>query len=178
MKLKAELLDETGFQRMLGRMAHQIIEKTVEDEEVILVGIRSRGVPMAQRLSAKIEEFEGVKIPVEVLDITLYRDDLSTIGDSPIVTQKTDAFDVTGKTVILVDDVIYTGRTTRAAMDAVTAMGRPAKIMLAALADRGHRELPICANFVGKNFPTSRSEVIEVHFKEIDGKDNIELYEK
>ena len=143
-----------------------------------LIGIRTRGVPLAERVSKKIESITGVKIPVGELDITLYRDDLSKISDSPVVSESIVPFDIEGKTVILVDDVIFTGRTVRAALDAVMDIGRAAKIQLFALIDRGHTELPIKANFIGKNIPTSRSEVVAVRLNECDGETSVLIFEQ
>ena len=174
---KAQLMDGDTMQRVLTRMAHEMMEQLTPLEHVVLVGVRRRGVPLAQRLSALIERYEGVKIPVGELDITLYRDDLSTMGDQPEVHATTIPADVTGKTVVLVDDVLYTGRTIRAAMDAIMDQGRAAKIRLAVLIDRGHRELPIRADFVGKNVPTAQSEQIGVLVSEIDGGDGVALYD-
>jgi len=175
--LKAYLMDGDTMQRVLTRMAHEIMEQE-ELNEVVLVGIRSRGVPLANRLAAVIEKVEGVRVPVGELDITMYRDDMSRITDRPSVSESILPEDVTGLTVILVDDVLYTGRTVRAAMEALMAHGRPAKIRLAALIDRGHRELPIRPDFVGKNVPTSQSERVGVQVEEIDGGDGVALFEK
>lgn len=177
LKDKKVLVDEEGIRRALVRIAHEILEKNAGIEDLVLVGIRTRGVPIAQRIATNIETIEGKKILVGLLDITLYRDDLSTIAQQPVVHATEINFDVTGKTLVLVDDVLYTGRTVRAALDAIVDMGRPDSIQLAVLVDRGHRELPIRADFVGKNVPTSRNEVIHVALKEIDGKDEVVLQE-
>jgi pyrimidine operon attenuation protein/uracil phosphoribosyltransferase len=141
--------------------------------KIVFVGIKTRGVPLAKRISENIESFEKVKIPVGVLDITLYRDDLSKINSDPVLNDTDVPFDIVDKTVILVDDVLYTGRTARAAMDAVMAMGRPSSIQLAVLVDRGHRELPIRADFVGKNIPTAKSEIVSVKLTETDGETGV-----
>lgn len=176
MKLKSEILDSSEFNRALVRIAHQIIEKNGNVENLAVIGIKTRGVPIAQRIAKNIYDIEGVKVDVGVLDITLYRDDLSHISPDPIINSTDINFDINGKTVVLADDVIYTGRTVRAAMDAVMSIGRPDKIELFTMVDRGHRELPIRADFVGKNLPTSHSEVVKVNLTETDGKDNVEIY--
>lgn len=179
MKLKSVLYDETTVGRTLKRMAHEIAENTNDAALLRLVGIKTRGVPMARRLAEHISRLEGVAVPVGVLDITLYRDDLSPESEpDPVVSESAIDFDITGCEVVLVDDVIYTGRTARAALDALMGFGRPASIRLAALVDRGHRELPIRPDVVGKNIPTSHAEIIRVALSETDGKDAIELYEK
>ena len=159
------------------RISHEIIERNKGVEDVILVGIRSRGVPMAERLAAAIEKIENVKVPVGMLDITLYRDDLSTLDYNPVVHGTEIDQDMSGKTVILVDDVLYTGRTIRAALDAIIDMGRPKAVQLAVLIDRGHRELPIRADFAGKNVPTSKKEVVNVQLVEQDGVDEVAIGE-
>jgi pyrimidine operon attenuation protein/uracil phosphoribosyltransferase len=174
---KATLLDKSGLQRVLTRIAHEIVEANQGVRDLCLVGIRSRGVPIARRLAHFIEEIENCTIPVGVLDITLYRDDLSTIAVQPVVRQTDIPFSVDGKTVVLVDDVLYTGRTVRAAMDAIIDLGRPACVQLVVIIDRGHRELPIRADYVGKNVPTSRNEQIQVLLTEIDGEDKVILVE-
>ncbi|NPV87952.1 bifunctional pyr operon transcriptional regulator/uracil phosphoribosyltransferase PyrR [Coprothermobacteraceae bacterium] len=178
MKRKAQVMDAEGVRRALARLAHEIVEKNQGAAEVILVGIRRRGIPLAQRLSKLIGSIEGTEPPVGELDITLYRDDLSTLGPNPIVHRTYIPKPVTDATVVLVDDVIYTGRTTRAAMDALFDLGRPRAVQLCVLIDRGHRELPIRPDFVGKNVPTSKKEVIEVHLEEIDGEDAVYIMEK
>lgn len=158
------------------RIAHEIIEGNKGVDGVCFVGIRTRGVPLAQRLSRLIKEFEDVECPVGSLDITLYRDDLTTIAQQPIVRKTEIPFSVDGKDIILVDDVLYTGRTVRAALDALIDFGRPKRIKLAVVIDRGHRELPIRADFVGKNVPTSQDEVIKVELGEIDGIDRVTIW--
>lgn len=177
MNLKAVILDEKGIKRTLTRIAHEIIEKNKGIEDLVFIGIKRRGVPIAERLAKNILEIEGKKIPVGSVDITFYRDDLSLIEEKP--TDKTISLgvDVKDKKVILVDDVIYTGRTARAAIDAVIDAGRPEMIQLASLIDRGHRELPIRADYVGKNIPTSKNEIISVELMEIDGLDSVKIYE-
>lgn len=179
MKLKSVLIEENAFGRTLKRISHEIIEKNEAIDNLCFVGIKTRGVPLAERLADNIFQIEGRKIPVGTLDITFYRDDLSyETDDKPIVKTAALPFDVSGKTVVLVDDVIYTGRTVRAALDAVMSCGRPAKIQLAVFADRGHRELPIRPDYVGKNIPTSRSEIVHLSILETDGRDAVEIYEK
>ncbi|MCT8976058.1 bifunctional pyr operon transcriptional regulator/uracil phosphoribosyltransferase PyrR [Clostridium sp. CX1] len=174
--LKATILDEKGIQRTLTRISHEIIEKNKGIEDVILVGIKRRGYPLAQRIAKIIEQIEGTKVPVESVDITLYRDDLSKLGEHPIV-KDGNLINVKDKKVILVDDVIYTGRTVRAAIDAVIHSGRPKMIQLAVLVDRGHRELPIRSDYVGKNIPTSKGEIVSVEIKEFDDCDSVKIYE-
>ena len=176
MKLKAVLCDGATLRRTMKRIAHEIIEHNSDLSKVCLIGIKTRGIPFAKSLSDLIEEIEGVKIEVGTIDITSFRDDLDKVPEEE--TLEALPFDVTGKTVVLVDDVIYTGRTVRAAMEAIIRFGRPARIELAALVDRGHRELPIRADFIGKNVPTARSERVVVSLFEVDGKDSIELYEE
>ncbi len=157
------------------RLSHEIVEKQAGTDGLMLVGIQRRGVPLARRIAASILEHEGVDIPVGALDITFYRDDLSLVAQQPVVkgTELPDGID--GRTIILVDDVLYTGRTIRAAMDALVDFGRPQAIRLAVLVDRGHRELPIRADHVGKNVPTSREESVRVHLEETDGEDGVEI---
>ena len=169
------LLDEAAVKRALTRMAHEIIERNQGVKELTLVGIHSRGVPLARRLAVIISEIEKTDIPVGTLDVTFYRDDLSRIGFSPIVLRTEVPFSIDGKRVVLVDDVAFTGRTVRAAMDALMDLGRPERIELAVLIDRGHRELPIKADFVGKNVPTARSEDVQVRLKETDGEEAVVL---
>lgn len=178
MEIKAQLLDENGINRALKRISHEIIERTKGVENVALVGIKTRGVPLAKKIAQYIQEFEGVKVPVGVLDITLYRDDLTEQFEQPSLNQTSIDFDIKDKIVILVDDVLYTGRTVRAAMDAIIHIGRPKAIQLAVLIDRGHRELPIRADYVGKNVPTSTSEIVHVKLKETDEKDEVIITEK
>lgn len=177
MEFRADILDQAATERALVRIAHQIVEKDKTTDDLCLVGIRTRGVPLAKRLAENLRRIEGVEIPVGELDITLYRDDLSEVAESPVVHGTSLGFDITGKTVVLCDDVIYTGRTARAAMDAVMALGRPARIQLFALIDRGHRELPIRPDFVGKNIPTAHGEVISVRLEETDGETVVKLFE-
>ncbi len=174
---KNVIMDDMGMKRALTRIAHEIIERNKGVENVAIVGIRRRGGPLAQRLAARIEEIEGVSVPVGILDITLYRDDLTTLASQPLVHRTEVNFNINDLTIVLVDDVLYTGRTVRAAMDALIDLGRPKAIQLAVLVDRGHRELPIKADFIGKNVPTSRQEVISVQVKEIDTKDEVVIQE-
>ena len=174
---KAEIIDAEGLRRIITRIAHEIVERNKGTQDLVLVGVRRRGVPLAQRIAAKIKEFEGGDVPQGSLDITLYRDDLSTVGERPVVSSTEIPVDLTGKTVILVDDVLYTGRTTRAALDALMDLGRPRTIQLAVIVDRGHRELPIRADYVGKNVPTSKREIIGVRVQEIDGQDCVVIKE-
>lgn len=178
LRFKAEIMDAASIERTLVRIAHQIIEKNHGTDNVCLVGIKSRGVPLARRVSENIKAIEGTEVPVGELDITLYRDDLSTISDKPVVSESHIPFDVSGKIVVLVDDVIFTGRTARAAMDAVTDLGRPSRIQLFVLVDRGHAELPIKATYIGKNIPTSKSEVVSVKLEETDRETSVLIYEK
>ncbi|MCX8130650.1 MAG: bifunctional pyr operon transcriptional regulator/uracil phosphoribosyltransferase PyrR [Clostridia bacterium] len=166
---KAEIMDESGMMRAITRISHEIIEKNKGINDVILIGIQRRGVPLAKMIAEKIKEVEGATVPVGILDITLYRDDLSMLSEHPIINGTEIDFPVTGKKVILVDDVIFTGRTTRAAIDAIMDIGRPKMIQLAIIIDRGHRELPIRPDYIGKNVPTARNEVINVKVKDIDG---------
>lgn len=177
MHLKASLLDENAIRRALTRLSHEIIEKNKGVEDIVLVGIKRRGYPLAERLSEFIEKFEGVKIPVASVDITLYRDDLTNVSDTPNLNDPKIDVDIRGKKVIIIDDVLYTCRTVRAAIDAIMDQGRPEFIQLAVLVDRGHKELPIRADYVGKNIPTSKDEIIKVQIKEIDGTDSVEIYE-
>ena len=175
---KAVLMDGQGIRRALVRISHEILEKNKGIENIVLVGIRSRGVPIAGRIADSIEQSEGVRPPVGILDITLYRDDLSKLSYQPIVRPTTMPVDLDGKIVVLVDDVLYTGRTIRAALDAVMDMGRPKAIQLAVLVDRGHRELPIRADYVGKNVPTSSRESVSVQLEDIDGDEKIVIFEE
>jgi pyrimidine operon attenuation protein/uracil phosphoribosyltransferase len=162
------------MRRALRRMAHQVLERNGGADGLVLLGIPTRGVPLAGRLAGSIGEIEGTPVPAGSLDVTLYRDDYARTGPKPLGRTDLPA-DLTGRVVVLVDDVLYTGRTIRAAMDAVMDNGRPAAIQLAALIDRGHRELPIRADFVGKNLPTARDEKVEVHLVECDGVDEVVL---
>lgn len=177
MEFKAKLMDDKAMERSLTRLAHEIIEKNKGIDSIVLLGIKSRGVPIARRLSEKIKSIEGTELPVGELDITLYRDDLEKITDSPEVRGLKVDFEINSKIVILVDDVIFTGRTVRAAMDAVMDYGRPGSIQLAVLVDRGHRELPIRPDYVGKNIPTSRKEIVKVKIEEMDGVSEISIYQ-
>ncbi len=177
MKLKAKILDEKGINRTLTRLSHEIIEKNRGVDNIVLVGIHSRGVPLAERIANKIKEIENVQVPVGTIDITLYRDDLSMHYDDAKVFGTTIDFNIEDRVVVLVDDVIYTGRTARAALDAIIDIGRPRAIQLAVLVDRGHRELPIRADYVGKNVPTSKKENIKVKLEPIDDKNAIEIYD-
>ncbi|MEK7316268.1 MAG: bifunctional pyr operon transcriptional regulator/uracil phosphoribosyltransferase PyrR [Candidatus Eisenbacteria bacterium] len=174
---KAEIVDAEALGRAITRLSHEIIEKNLGAKELVLVGIRRRGVPLAHRIAAKIQEFEGHAVPVGALDITLYRDDLQTISHQPVVGQTDIPTTIDDKVVVLVDDVLFTGRTVRAALDELIDFGRPRSIQLAVIVDRGHREIPIRADFVGKNVPTSRREVIKVKVKEIDGHDGVTIGE-
>jgi|SRR5665647_2118128 len=174
---KKVLMDEVAIKRAITRIAHEIIERNKGVEKVALIGIRRRGGPLATRLAERIEEIEGIKVPVGILDITLYRDDLTTLASQPQVHRTEVFFDINDLNIILVDDVMYTGRTIRAAMDALIDLGRPRTIQLAVLVDRGHRELPVKADFIGKNVPTSHTEVISVLVKEIDGREEVIIQE-
>lgn len=176
---KAIVLDEQAIRRALTRIAHEIIERNKGIDDCVLIGIKTRGIYLAKRLAERIKQIEGTSIPVGELDITLYRDDLTvkTAEREPLVKGTDVPFSVTNQKVILVDDVLFTGRTVRAAMDAVMDLGRPAQIQLAVLVDRGHRELPIRADFVGKNIPTSSSEMIVVELKEVDDIDQVSIHE-
>ena len=175
---KTVLMDANGIRRALTRISHEILEKNKGMEHIVLVGIRTRGVPIAERIAKNIETIEGKRPPVGILDITLYRDDLSTLSYQPIVHPTELPVDITGRHVVLVDDVLYTGRTIRAALDALIDMGRPKSIQLAVLIDRGHRELPIRADFVGKNIPTATTEFIRVSMEGIDGETNVWLCDR
>ena len=177
-QIKSLILDEEKLGRSLTRMAHEIIEKNRGIEDVVLVGIRTRGVPLARRLQAKIKEIEGVEVPLGELDITFYRDDLTTRFQGPVVQPADLPFSVEGKVVVLVDDVLFTGRTIRAALDALMDLGRAQKVQAAVLVDRGHRELPIRADYVGKNVPTSGKEMVAVELMETDGKDQVLIMER
>lgn len=178
MKEKAKLLDKDTIGRTLMRIAHEILEKNKGTQNLCLVGIRNRGVYLARRLADCIKKIEGEDVPVGVLDITLYRDDLTLIAAQPVVHKTEIDFDIKGKNLVLVDDVLYTGRTVRAALDALIDFGRPKSIQLAVMVDRGHRELPVRADYAGKNIPTSVNETIEVRLAEVDGKDEVVIVEK
>ena len=174
---KTMLMDADGIRRALTRISHEIVEKNKGIEDLMLVGIRTRGVPIAERIADVIEKIEGKRPQVGVLDITLYRDDLSSMSYQPVVRPTQMPTDISGKTVVLTDDVLYTGRTIRAALDALIDMGRPHAIQLAVLIDRGHRELPIRADYVGKNVPTSAHETVSVELADLDGSEKVMLKE-
>lgn len=174
---KTVIMDAQAMRRAIIRVAHEIIEKNKGINDLVLVGIRTRGIPLAERLATEISHIEGAMLPVGTLDITLYRDDLTTLSQQPIVQQTHIPVNLTGKKVILIDDVLYTGRTVRAALDALVDIGRPTSIQLAVLVDRGHRELPIRADYVGKNVPTSRKEVVSVQIEAIDKIDRVVIKE-
>lgn len=175
---KNTILDAQQMVRIIRRMAGEIVERTKDSADLLLVGIRTRGVPLAEKLAAEIERMEGEKVPVGILDITLYRDDLSTIAAQPQVKGTHLPRPIDGCIVVLCDDVLYTGRTVRAALDELTDFGRPQAVRLAVLIDRGHRELPIQADFVGKTVPTSHDEVIEVAFQATDGAEQVRILER
>lgn len=179
MQKKASVLDSPAVRRALTRIAHEILEKNKGVEGLMLVGIKTRGIPLAKRLRDKITEIEGVSLPIGELDITLYRDDLSLVNqrEEPNLKGTNIQESISGKKVILIDDVLFTGRTVRAAMDAIMDHGRPSQIQLAVLIDRGHRELPVRADYVGKNVPTSQEEVIVVELDETDQQDQVDIYE-
>ena len=175
---KAQLMSASEIDRTLVRLAHEILEKTEDLTKLAFIGIRRRGVPLAARLAAKIRELEKLEVPVGILDINLYRDDLSTVSELPVHNATEINFPVTGKDIILTDDVLYTGRTIRAALDALFDKGRPARVQLLVLIDRGHRELPIEARYVGRMVQTSSNEIIEVKFQEIDKLEKVLLVER
>lgn len=175
---KAQLMSASEMDRTLVRLAHEILEKSDDLSKLAFIGIRRRGVPIAQRLAKKISELEKCEIPVGILDINLYRDDLSTVGAKPVVNATEIPFDITGMDIILTDDVLYTGRTTRASLDALFDHGRPSRVQLLCMIDRGNRELPIEARYVGRKVPTTSSEIIEVKLQEIDGLEKVLLVEK
>lgn len=170
-----EIMDESAIARAITRISHEIIEKNKGVENLVLIGIQRRGVPLAKRIAQKIKDVEGIEIKVGILDITLYRDDLSLLNEHPVINGTEINFDIANKKLVLVDDVIYTGRTVRAAIDALMDINRPQMIQLAVLIDRGHRELPIRPDYVGKNVPTSRNEIIHVNVKEIDGINSVTI---
>lgn len=176
MRFKAAIMNEEEVRRALIRIGHEIIERNRGVNDLVLVGIRSRGVPLAVELQSVIADVEGKKVPCGSLDITLYRDDYSLISDHPQIKGTDLPFSIEGVNVVLVDDVLYTGRTVRAAMEAIGEMGRPKTIQLAVLVDRGGRELPIGANYVGKTLPTARNELVSVNVKETDGKSSVDIY--
>ena len=175
MAAKAILMDQKAIDRALTRIAHEILERNKGCEDLYLVGIQRRGVPLARRIAERIGAFEGTEPVVGILDITFYRDDLSMLAEHPVINGSSIPFVINGKKIILVDDVLYTGRTCHAAIDAIFDMGRPAQIQLAIMVDRGHRELPFRADYIGKNVPTSHTELISVKVSEIDGEDGVYL---
>ncbi len=175
MQVKSKIMDSAQIERSIQRMAHEIIEQNRGLDNIRLVGIRSRGVPLANRLSEYLKLISKQDVPVGLLDITLYRDDLTTISHQPVIKGSELGFSIDGAVIILIDDVLYTGRTVRAAIDAIMDFGRPSQIQLSVLIDRGHRELPIKADYVGKNVPTSRDEVIKVSLSETDGEDSVKI---
>ena len=178
MRRKVQLMDELAVKRALTRLSYEIVEKSEDINNIVLVGIKTRGIPMAKTLADNIEKNSGFRPHLCELDITFYRDDLSKVNEIPKLNGCSFDIDISDKEVIIADDVLYTGRTARAAIEAIFSQGRPSKIGLAVLIDRGHRELPIRPDYVGKNVPTSQKELIKVNFEEIDGSTNVELYEK
>lgn len=175
---KTEIMDESAIARAITRISHEIIEKNKGVDNLVLIGIQRRGVPLARRIAERIKNVESKEIPVGILDITLYRDDLSLLNEHPVINGTEIDFDIANKKVVLVDDVIYTGRTVRAAIDAIMDINRPQMIQLAVLIDRGHRELPIRADYVGKNVPTSRNEIVHVNVIEIDSMNSVTITDK
>jgi pyrimidine operon attenuation protein/uracil phosphoribosyltransferase len=175
---KANILDKKAIDRTLTRLAHEILERNKGVEDLVIIGVYTRGVPLSKRIAEKIDEIEGIDVPSSSIDITLYRDDLSEINKGPVVNDTQLDVNIENKKVILVDDVIYTGRTVRAALDALMDLGRPKSIQLAVLIDRGHRELPIRPDYVGKNVPTSKSEVIKVRLNEVDDVTEVAIYKQ
>src|SRR6201997_3341773 len=178
LRQKAQLMSASEIERTLVRLAHEILEKNGGVDGLGLVGIRRRGVPIAERLGKMIQKVEKKAVPVGTLDITFYRDDLSTLGPNPVVQQAEIGFPIEGKRIVLVDDVLYTGRTTRAALDALFSHGRPSRVQLLVLIDRGHRELPIEATFVGRKVQTTSREIVEVKLREIDNDEQVLLVEQ
>ncbi len=175
---KTEIMDESAITRAITRISHEVLEKNKGVENLVLMGIQRRGVPLAKRIAERIKSVENTEVPVGILDITLYRDDLSLLSEHPVINGTEINFDIVNKTVVLVDDVIYTGRTVRAAIDAIMDINRPQMIQLAVLIDRGHRELPIRPDYVGKNVPTSRSEIVHVNVLEIDGENSVTISDR
>lgn len=175
---KRQLLSADEISRTLKRLAHEILEKSVTSGDLALLGVRRRGVPLAQRLAKLMKESANLDVPVGTLDITLYRDDLSTVGPQPVLHSSDIDFPVDGRDLVVVDDVLYTGRTIRAAMNALFDLGRPRRIRLCVLIDRGHRELPVAASFVGRTVQTSDTEIIEVRLREIDGEERVMLVDR
>ena len=174
---KATILTKEEIARAVTRISHEILEKNKGSKDLVIVGIRTRGYILAERISQSIDRIDGNKLPVGALDITLYRDDLSAVSEKPVVHKTEIDFDIEGKNIVLVDDVLYTGRTIRCALDALIDFGRPRSIQLAVLVDRGHRELPVRADYVGKNLPTSQKEVVQVKLEETDGEDIVFIEE-
>lgn len=170
---KSQVLDQVGIQRVVTRITHEILERNKGTDDLVLIGLRSRGVDLARRIARELKLIEGTDVPVGALDVTLYRDDLDKVGPQPVVRKTEIPFAINEKRVVLVDDVLYTGRTIRAALDSLIDLGRPRLIQLAVLVDRGHRELPIRADYVGKNVPTSRQEQVQVLLTEEDGVDKV-----
>ena len=175
MRQKAQIMDENAMRRALMRLSHEIVEKNRGAQNLVFVGILRRGKPMAEHICENVKAIEGIQVPCGSIDIKFYRDDLTRVSESPEIRQASLPFDVNGRDVVLFDDVLYTGRTVRAAIEAVFSCGRPKTIQLAVLVDRGHRELPIRADYVGKNLPTSRSELVEVRVPEYDGETGVFL---
>jgi pyrimidine operon attenuation protein/uracil phosphoribosyltransferase len=175
---KKQLMSASEIDRTLVRLAHEVLERTNDIHELAFIGVKRRGVPLAERIAAKIESIEGLRIPVGILDINLYRDDLSLVAERPVVHAQQIDFPIIGKDVVLMDDVLYTGRTIRSALDALFDHGRPARVQLLVLIDRGHRELPIEARYVGRMVQTTAQEIIEVKFHEIDGQEKVLLVER
>lgn len=178
MKIKAKIIEQDNFKRMVVRIAHEILEKNKGTADLVIVGIKTGGAALAERIAKIIEDIEGAPVPVGKLDITFYRDDVGSISHQPVAARTEIPFDIDGKTLVLVDDVLYTGRSIRAALDELMDFGRPSVIQLAVLIDRGHRELPIRADFVGKNIPTSKKEKIQVQFSEKENEDSVIIYEE
>jgi pyrimidine operon attenuation protein/uracil phosphoribosyltransferase len=172
------IMDERAVNRVLVRIAHEIVEENDGTDSLALIGIQRRGVQLAETIRDEVRKFEGVEVPLGAMDITLYRDDLQQVAEQPIVEETHLPFDVTGRVIVIVDDVLYTGRTIRAALDEITDFGRPRRVLLAVLVDRGHREIPIRADFVGKNVPTSNAQQIKVKVPEIDGELGVDLLER
>jgi pyrimidine operon attenuation protein/uracil phosphoribosyltransferase len=177
MKLKSQVMDAAGIKRVISRLASEIVERNVGTSDLLLVGIRRRGVPLAERIADRIERLEGIRPPTGQLDITLYRDDLSTVGPRPVVNKTEIPIDVTDSTIVLVDDVLYTGRTVRAALDELVDFGRPRRVELAVLIDRGHRELPIQADYIGRELQTADNEIVKVMLEDYDEDEKVIVVE-
>ena len=175
---KRQLLSSDEIGRTLQRLAHEIVEKSGGTDDLALIGVRRRGAPLSERLAKTIQNFSGVQIPVGTIDITLYRDDLSTVGPQPVIHSNEISFSVDNRDLVIVDDVLYTGRTIRAAMNGLFDLGRPKRIRLCVLIDRGHRELPVEASFIGSKVQTTATEIVEVHLKEIDGDERVVLVDR